>query len=195
MYIKKSNKILVGCLAFLVTIIIGYAIFSGSVTVTGTATANGSFDMVLTCVDHSGFGNASGNCVVQGNSVITNSNLTKPGDEYYFTINITNNGTIPAKIKNVTSPNNVDGWWQDAGDCAYLDKSTYMVAYYMGPNDCDSDYQSNTIILQPGKQKEITIEHLWLDSDAWALGEQPKLPNGQSSINYNIVFEFEQVTN
>ena len=110
-------------------------------------------------------------------------------------INITNNGTIHAKIKKVTSPNNVDGWWQDAGDCAYLDKSTYMLAYYMGSNNCDSDYQSNTIILQPGKQEEILIAHYWLDSDDWALGEQPKLPNGQSSINYNIVFEFEQVIN
>ena len=45
----KNNKIFIVCLALLLTLSIGYAYFSESITVSGTASAKGSFDITLNC--------------------------------------------------------------------------------------------------------------------------------------------------
>ena len=45
----KKNKILVGCLALLLVLSVGYALFSETITINGTATAKGNFDMTATC--------------------------------------------------------------------------------------------------------------------------------------------------
>ena len=42
---NKKNKILVGCLALLLVLSVGYALFSDTITINGTATAKGSFDI------------------------------------------------------------------------------------------------------------------------------------------------------
>ena len=46
---NKSNKILLGVLSFVVVCVVGYALFSENITVTGTATAKGSFDITASC--------------------------------------------------------------------------------------------------------------------------------------------------
>ena len=48
---NKSNKLLIGILAFVVVCVIGYALFSETITVTGTAMAKGNFDIKVTNVD------------------------------------------------------------------------------------------------------------------------------------------------
>ena len=46
---NKSNKILIVVLTFIVVCVVGYALFSENITVTGSATAKGSFDITTTC--------------------------------------------------------------------------------------------------------------------------------------------------
>ena len=46
---NRRNKILVGVLAFVLVCVVGYALFSESITVTGTATADGNFNITATC--------------------------------------------------------------------------------------------------------------------------------------------------
>ena len=46
---KRKNKILVGCLALLLVMAVGYALFSENITINGTATAKGDFDISYTC--------------------------------------------------------------------------------------------------------------------------------------------------
>ena len=46
---NKGNKILLGVLSFVVVCVVGYALFSETITVTGTATANGSYELTTTC--------------------------------------------------------------------------------------------------------------------------------------------------
>ena len=46
---KRKNKILIGCLALLLVMAVGYALFSENITINGTATAKGDFDMSITC--------------------------------------------------------------------------------------------------------------------------------------------------
>ena len=46
----RKNKLLIGCLALLLVLSVGYALFSETITINGTATAKGSFDITTTCV-------------------------------------------------------------------------------------------------------------------------------------------------
>ena len=42
---KKQNIIVVGIIAFILTVAVGYALFSETLTISGTATAEGTFDV------------------------------------------------------------------------------------------------------------------------------------------------------
>ena len=108
---NKSNKILVGVLAFLVVCVVGYALFSENITVTGTATVDAKWSFNTTC--HPGLDNMAmealgvsdmikeggykdDTCSVNGNKVTASVNLEYPTAIRWFTITVTNTGTIPA---------------------------------------------------------------------------------------------------
>ena len=46
---KTRNKIFVGCLALLLVMVAGYALFSQNLNITGTAKAQGEFSVTPTC--------------------------------------------------------------------------------------------------------------------------------------------------
>ena len=114
---NKSNKILLGVLSFVVVCVIGYALFSETITVTGTATASGSFDILATCqtglsndalailapgenvnadIDQAGYKNDS--CEVINEDVKIAVEFEYPTARRYFTINFKNNDTIAASF-------------------------------------------------------------------------------------------------
>ena len=48
--LSKNNKILIGCLALLLVMSVGYALFSDTITINGSATAKGEFKLTTTCM-------------------------------------------------------------------------------------------------------------------------------------------------
>ena len=107
-----SRKTVVAVLAFFLALSAGYAIFSESITIGGTATAKGNFDIGVTCVTgvNTGFtsvdssytsdnGFTSDSCSVSGNNVTFLATLNYPGAERHFTIKFTNNGDVTAALK------------------------------------------------------------------------------------------------
>ena len=108
--LSRNNKILVGCLALLLAMSVGYALFSDTITVNGTATAKGDFDMTATCqagiVSKLGTAetlrlNPDGGyqndvCSVVDDSVSLNTVFLYPGASRNFTVKFTNTGTIDA---------------------------------------------------------------------------------------------------
>ncbi len=108
---NKKSKILIGCLALLLVLSVGYAYFSQNITINGTATAKGDFNITAACTtgidskigtasdfgeNEQGYKNDS--CTVSGNAVSINLELEYPGAERYFTIKMTNSGTIDASL-------------------------------------------------------------------------------------------------
>ena len=112
---KKNNKLLIIILTIIVTLMMGYALFSENITVTGTATASGNFDINYTCqtglasvdgIYDNAFNSLNGqetensysddSCSIVDNKISFKTNLTAPGAMRYYTVKITNNGTIPA---------------------------------------------------------------------------------------------------
>ena len=111
---KTRNKIFVGCLALLLVMVAGYALFSQNLTINGTAKAQGEFSLVATCqpgipenllsvtklidgyVEDNGYYDDS--CIVNGDTVSFNSSFKWPGARRYFTIKVKNTGSINFSI-------------------------------------------------------------------------------------------------
>ena len=124
----KQKVSLVVVLGVLLTLAVGYALFSQTINITGTATASGSFQFTPVCtigVD-SGIsdtasaiitryntlmtaasaetiptavaGSTSNSCTISGNTVTFATTLQYPGAMSMFTVKITNTGTISGKF-------------------------------------------------------------------------------------------------
>ena len=200
---KKKNMIIIGIITLILVVAVGYALFSDTLTITGSATAKGNFELTYFCEkDLSGLASSGeGECSVNGSTVTTTSTFSKPRDGMVYVVTVTNTGTIPAVLKNVTSPNNYKEDMSGTGDEIYFDASSGLTALYMV---CDDDAlrecnygignavtNSAKITINPGESKYVAVMHSWGD-----LGEeQPKLPEKGASINYNLKFNFEQATN
>ena len=105
---NKSNKILIGVLSFVVVCVVGYALFSETITVTGTATASGDFSFEKKCfagdsrnvyqdLKQGGYGTES--CTVNGDTVSISTELLYPSAFRVYTIEIKNTGAIDGMVK------------------------------------------------------------------------------------------------
>ena len=110
---NKRNKILVGCLALLLVLSVGYALFSETITINGTATAKGSFDITSTCYEgdyynifHPEFdyrykegGYVDKICKANGNAVTISTELQYPSARRVYTVEMKNTGSMDAMLK------------------------------------------------------------------------------------------------
>ena len=149
----KKSKVLIGCLALLLVMAVGYALFSETITINGTATAKGDFDLSYTCEKREEGG--TGICTVTDNTITISSTFTKPTDEVVYDITITNTGSIPAVLKTVDSDNNTSSTDSSvAGDELYIDKTYALVAYHYIYSEGligDNAIEQAKITLQPGE--------------------------------------------
>ena len=125
---NNKNKILVGCLALLLVLSVGYALFSDTITINGTATAKGNFDIGITyepnmastfknawdyvapdgvVKEENGYKNDS--CIVNDDNVTINVDLLYPGARKNFILKFTNNGSISGMLseQNITNDSNM----------------------------------------------------------------------------------------
>ena len=191
---KRKNKILIGCLALLLVMTVGYALFSENITINGTATAKGDFDLSYTCEKEENGG--TGTCTIEENKIITTSNFTKPTDEVRYKVTITNTGSIPVVLKTVDSDNNFSSTDVSvAGDELYIDKTYGLGAYYFTGDGLlgDNTVEQAKITLQPNEEMFVYIYHTWSDSAELGLS-QPVLPEDGATMNYNVTLGFEQIT-
>ena len=110
---KTRNKIFVGCLALLLVMVAGYALFSQNLTINGTAKAQGEFSLSMTCTpgileirnyiadygSQSGYSNDS--CSVANDTVTFHTDLAYPTARRYFTVKVVNTGSITAVDEDV----------------------------------------------------------------------------------------------
>ena len=110
---KTRNKIFVGCLALLLVMVAGYALFSQNLNITGTAKAQGEFSLSMTCTpgildeiknydadygSQSGYSNDS--CSVANDTVTFHADLAYPTARRYFTVKVVNTGSVTAVDEN-----------------------------------------------------------------------------------------------
>ena len=116
--LSKNNKILIGCLALLLVMSVGYALFSDTITINGSATAKGDFEITTEVVDLNNYFNLTGGVSVSGgvvenptisvvdNKVISSVTFGAPGSHQYFGIKMKNTGSIPATLSSIIDKTN-----------------------------------------------------------------------------------------
>ncbi len=119
---NKKKGIIIGAVLFILAVAVGYAIFSDTLTINGTATAKGEFAFEITTqkdvleevkssnmyavlnnygstgdVDlaNAVSSNVDSSITNTSNTVTYSANLTQPGQKQYFTVKVTNTGSIP----------------------------------------------------------------------------------------------------
>ena len=113
---KKKNMIIIGVIALILVVTVGYALFSDTLNITGSATAKGDFEITTTCDEN--VSSALGNMPQQAGSVTDSSincssnivnisaTLGYPGSYKYYKVKMTNTGNIPAKLNKIVELNN-----------------------------------------------------------------------------------------
>lgn len=107
---KKQSIAIVGVIALILAVAVGYALFSETITINGTATAKGDFDVEFTevgdIVNSEGYTNVEGNELAtissDKNSLnISVKNLDYPGAYVEIPVTITNKGSIAAELESI----------------------------------------------------------------------------------------------
>ena len=107
---KKQSIAIIGVIAFVLAVAVGYALFSEKLTIDGTATANGDFDVEFTSVGTPTCSGFSGSCEAatlgtisddKNTLTITVNKLQYPGAYVEIPVTVTNKGSIPAVLKSI----------------------------------------------------------------------------------------------
>ena len=221
--LSRNNKILVGCLALLLVMSVGYALFSDTITINGSATAKGEFEITTEAIDlsqdiYSNFvpdGNVSSGIVenptisVSNNQVTSSVTLGAPGSYQYFGIKITNTGSIPAKLSSIIDKTNnytiidknLDG---DSVSAAYSpDGSKQLNAWLYADDGWMADYDIDYPITD--RVPSIEIDKQMLDT-VLDPGEETSFliqyfwniksteQENIEELNWQLEINFEQIT-
>ncbi len=160
---KTRNKIFVGCLALLLVMVAGYALFSQNLNITGTAKAQGDFDIEIVRAEiTSEKGSAGATATISNDGralTITVPKLEYPSAYVDVSYDIENKGSIPAIFKNysITGETNVikseftfENFFYDKGD-----KQTENIRIYWDKDKNITNEENATITL---KMNFIQIE-------------------------------------
>ncbi|HIU39815.1 MAG TPA: hypothetical protein IAB68_00745 [Candidatus Aphodocola excrementigallinarum] len=107
---KKQSIAIIGVIAFVLAVAVGYALFSETLTVNGTATAEGTFDVEFTSVGTPTCVGFSQTCDADTLTEITEdkntlnvtvNKLEYPGAYVEIPVTVTNKGSIPAILKEI----------------------------------------------------------------------------------------------
>ena len=103
---KKQNIAIIGVIAFVLAVAVGYALFSQTLTINGTATAKGSFDVQFaTATIQKEVGSTGATATISEDKATLTVNVPKleyPGAYVEIPVTVKNVGTIPAKLIEIT---------------------------------------------------------------------------------------------
>ena len=180
---KKQNIAIIAVVAFVLAVAVGYALFSETLQINGTATAKGSFDVQFTnvgTIEADGYtpneqgGHAKDNIATidsEGKTLtISIDNLDYPGAYVKIPVTVTNEGTISATLKSIKQTS--------IGDIPSYIKITYPDLTSLQNKKLDSQ-----------QTQEFTIKVEWDSADT---GDDAK--SRDATANFTITLDYEQAT-
>ncbi len=141
---KKKNYLVIVLVVLLLALAIGYAAFSATLTVNGTAKGEASWSVIYTnakLVDvNNVVDNSHGNQPIiseDGLSVTVNVKLGYPGDAVKLQTTIANIGSLPAKLTGY----NITGWTANDEEDLEITEATASKGEIIKPNGvCNSEF-------------------------------------------------------
>ena len=172
---KKQNIAIIGVIAFVLAVAVGYALFSQTLTINGTATAKGSFDVQFTQVGQAtsvGYTKVAESADLARISedgttlTITVNKLDYPGAYVEIPVTIQNKGTIPAKLKEIVQT-------------GLKDETGPIKVSYSGLAASETPINTN-------ETQSMTIKVEWLP------GVNTNTADG--GVTFTIALKYEQIT-
>lgn len=165
---KKQSLLIVSVVAFLLTLTIGYAVFSDTITINGTANAKGNFDVEFTTASISaevGSTNTLAEISEDKNTLtITVPKLEYPGAYSEITVTITNKGSIPAKLTTI----------EETG----LEADPNVVVSYTGLQELKD------VAINQNQTQTFNIKVMW----------DPNSTQSSENVEFAIKLKYEQIT-
>lgn len=98
------NKLLVAALVLVGVASVAYAAFAQTLTINGTGTATGTWDVAITNITQTSATGATDNTAptFDATSATFDVDLAYPGATATYDVTVTNNGTIPAILNTIT---------------------------------------------------------------------------------------------
>lgn len=213
MNFNKQNKIMIGALVLLIVLSIGYALFSDSVQINGSATAQGNFKITSSCnagissileeqIGSENFpaqgGYNSESCNVDGTEVTYGATLEYPTAARTFTITMTNTGSIPAKINlenGVVIESNISFDGETYEHSGFVDEFVMLFnidgQLYMDMEELPAENfdEEGNIIVNPGDSMIYVVFARW----SGTFGSNDYNHKEITSVN-KLKVNFEQVT-
>lgn len=165
MNLSKQNRIIIVVIALVLTLTIGYAVFSQSLMITGTAKTEGNLRVIFSeigIIEETGCTGAGATIDTDKTSLNVNvPKLEYPGSYAKIPVKIKNDGSIDAMLIGI----------QTQG----LDNNDIEVTY--------SGVKTNDV-LRIGTEQEIVIKVMWKESSE----------NKSVSLDFSITLNYRQIT-
>ena len=179
---SKKNYVAIVLVVLLVAMAVGYAAFSGSISISGTANASGKWDVKFTNADITDSivtGTTENTATVQGEgeSIDVSVNLATPGDGATITAKIANEGDYDAKLTGFSVVG--DGFAETSTGSGVWKKGAILVKV----PEVETD-GSDVISAETGT-KTFTFTVEW-DSTV------TELAGDAETANFTITFNYEQ---
>ena len=188
----KNKKIIVVIAAISILFIsVGYALFSSNLNVSGTASASGEFEFSMTCTpgyssevpvaENTGLDKEGGysydSCSVNGNNVSLETDLNYPGAERFYTVKITNTGTISMKLDTdiLITGGQVGEYSVDAD------------LYRVYKKDSNDNLNESKVKLEPKEVTYFVVGIIWNSRDSEVSTQFPK-----TTYNFDFDVSIEQ---
>ncbi len=168
---KNYKKIIIAALILAVVgISVGFSALSTTLNINGTATAKtNSWNVTFANVANEAGVTAKTKPTISGTSLTYAVDLTQPGQSYEFTVDVKNNGTLPAKLAATPTV---------SGTSSYI---THTVTYSDGTAIKAND------TLAAGAKKTIKVK-VQYKSDLTA----STLPTSDSAVTYALALTYVQ---
>jgi len=164
--------------------VVGYAAFSSVLNIKGTSNINSNWSVLITNIEKIENKGATDNegspsyDNTNGLSATFNTNFTTPGDYATYKIEITNNGSLDAILKNITMPENTNN----------------DIIFYLNKNQNNEEMKNvltqNSTLFKKGETGNVGYVYVTV---LYRDYENQKTPTKENATaNMTITFDFEQ---
>ena len=157
---KKMNQtqkkwMIVGLCLIVLFMAVGYASFSQSLTINGTAIVESTWDIKITDITVVGFTGSATNAqepqVTNNTTAVFKTNLVSPSDSMTYEVTVANDGSIPARLNKLTVT--------DENNPAILFEITGI-----SENDVLGEHSTTKFTVKVSYNKDVTSQPADIDS-------------------------------
>lgn len=186
----KKNYVIIALVVILLALAVGYAAFGGTLQITGTATANGTWNVhfanaTITPNESSN----SGNTVTLSKTATDNDTLTVtvalgyPGDGATVAVDILNEGTVDARLTEFK----VEGTGFDAGTVSGSNTVYQNGAIKVTVPTMNADETTGEVVAKANGKCSVAFDVEW-DEDVDTVAD------GGQTATFTITFKYTQST-